>query len=141
MIYSLAAHAVGILALCLCRFHGGLCQFVHAVHFYRNVFTAVPSGKVREVASMLKAIHAQEGRPAAEEKARAVAAKLREMKGPPPLGLHLLTGANTPAKFENYVQAVTAHQIELKSFNPAYPDRTFLLNEIAFVHRIIWASQ
>ena len=50
------------------------------VHFYRNVFTAVPSGKVREVASMLKAIHAQEDRPAAEEKARAVAAKLREMK-------------------------------------------------------------
>ena len=36
---------------------------------------------------------------------------------------------------------ITAHQIELKSFNPAYPDRIFLLNEIAFVHRIIWASQ
>lgn len=52
------------------------------VHFYRNVFTAVPSGRVREVASMLKAIHAQEDRPAAEEKARAVAAKLREMKLP-----------------------------------------------------------
>jgi len=36
---------------------------------------------------------------------------------------------------------LTAHQIELKSFNPAYPDRTFLLAEIAFVHRIVWASQ
>jgi phage repressor protein C with HTH and peptisase S24 domain len=36
---------------------------------------------------------------------------------------------------------LTAHQIELKSFNPAYPDRIFLLNEIAFVHRIVWASQ
>jgi transposase-like protein len=30
------------------------------VHFYRNVFSLVPSGKVREVAAMLKAIHAQE---------------------------------------------------------------------------------
>jgi putative transposase len=38
------------------------------VHFYRNVFTAVPKGKVKEVAAMLKAIHAQEDRQAAEEK-------------------------------------------------------------------------
>lgn len=50
------------------------------VHFYRNVFTAVPSGKVKEVASMLKAIHAQEDRAAAVEKSRAVVTKLREMK-------------------------------------------------------------
>ncbi len=50
------------------------------VHFYRNVFTAVPSGRVREVAAMLKAIHAQEDKAAAQEKARAVVAKLREMK-------------------------------------------------------------
>jgi transposase-like protein len=32
------------------------------VHFYRNVFSHVPSTKVREVAHMLKAIHAQESR-------------------------------------------------------------------------------
>jgi len=50
------------------------------VHFYRNVFTAVPSGKVREVAAMLKAIHAQEDRAAAMEKAQSVVAKLRELK-------------------------------------------------------------
>ena len=30
------------------------------VHFYRNVFSVIPRGKMREVASMLKAIHAQE---------------------------------------------------------------------------------
>ena len=30
------------------------------VHFYRNVFSHVPNGKVRVVAAMLKAIHAQE---------------------------------------------------------------------------------
>jgi putative transposase len=50
------------------------------VHFYRNVWTAVPSGKVREVAAMLKAIHAQEDREAARQKAPQVVAKLREMK-------------------------------------------------------------
>src|SRR5262249_20561912 len=49
------------------------------VHFYRNVFTAVPRGKVKEVAAMLKAIHAQEDRAAAELKARAVAEKLEGM--------------------------------------------------------------
>jgi transposase-like protein len=50
------------------------------VHFYRNVFTAVPRGKVREVAAMLKAIHAQEDRKAALEKAAAVTAKLEAME-------------------------------------------------------------
>lgn len=50
------------------------------VHFYRNVFTVVPKGKVKEVAAMLKAIHAQEDRAAAQEKLSAVVAKLRAMK-------------------------------------------------------------
>lgn len=51
-----------------------------AVHFYRNVWTAVPTSKVREVAAMLKAIHAQEDLEAAREKAALVVTKLREMK-------------------------------------------------------------
>jgi len=51
-----------------------------AVHFYRNVFSHVPRGKVREVATMLKAIHAQESRAAALDKAQDVVAKLRAMK-------------------------------------------------------------
>jgi len=50
------------------------------VHFYRNVFTAVPKGRMRDVAAMLKAIHAQEDRQAASEKAQAVAEKLKGMK-------------------------------------------------------------
>ena len=50
------------------------------VHFYRNVFSVVPKGKVRTVAMMLKAIHAQEGKEAARQKAAQVAGKLREMK-------------------------------------------------------------
>ncbi len=36
---------------------------------------------------------------------------------------------------------MTAQRIELKSFNPAFDDRNFALGEIAFAHRIIWASQ
>jgi putative transposase len=50
------------------------------VHFYRNVFTVVPKSKVKEVAAMLKAIHSQEDRQAAEEKAAAVVKKLKGMK-------------------------------------------------------------
>ena len=50
------------------------------VHFYRNVFSVVPKGKVKLVAAMLKAIHAQEDRDAAREKAQAVVAKLEAMK-------------------------------------------------------------
>jgi len=50
------------------------------VHFYRNVFTVVPRGKVKEVAIMLKAIHACEDHQAAMEKAEAVAAKLEAKK-------------------------------------------------------------
>jgi transposase-like protein len=50
------------------------------VHFYRNVWTAVPTGKVKEVAAMLKAIHAQEDAKAAKEKALQVVEKLRAMR-------------------------------------------------------------
>ena len=52
------------------------------VHFYRNVFSHVPKGKVGDVARMLKAIHAQEDRRSAEDKVREVIAKLRTMKLP-----------------------------------------------------------
>jgi transposase-like protein len=50
------------------------------VHFYRNVYSAVPRGKVREVALMLKAIHSQEDLTAAREKAETVVEKLKTMK-------------------------------------------------------------
>lgn len=46
------------------------------VHFYRNVFRTVPKGKVRAVAAMLKAIHAQEDRGAAKRKLEEVVEKL-----------------------------------------------------------------
>ncbi|MEM0967683.1 MAG: IS256 family transposase [Verrucomicrobiota bacterium] len=50
------------------------------VHFYRNVWTAVPPGKVKVVAAMLKAIHASEDLEAARTKAADVALKLKSMK-------------------------------------------------------------
>jgi transposase-like protein len=50
------------------------------VHFYRNVFSVVPNGKMKEVAAMLKAIHAQEDAKEALKKARVVADKLDKMK-------------------------------------------------------------
>lgn len=35
----------------------------------------------------------------------------------------------------------SARRVELKSLNPAHPDYSFELTEVAWVHRIIWASQ
>src|SRR6516165_1926112 len=46
------------------------------VHWYRNIFSHVPSTKVREIAAMLKAIHAGEDIAAAREKAIRVIEKL-----------------------------------------------------------------
>ena len=50
------------------------------VHWYRNVMSVVPKGKVKEVMAMLKAIHAQEDRQAARDKAGLVAEKLGTMR-------------------------------------------------------------
>ena len=50
------------------------------VHFYRNVFSQAPRGKVAEVSRMLKPIHAQEDLAAARDKAHAVVEKLKKMK-------------------------------------------------------------
>ncbi len=50
------------------------------VHFYRNMFSVVPKSKVKLVAKMLKAIHAQESKKASREKAKAVVAELHAMK-------------------------------------------------------------
>jgi transposase-like protein len=52
------------------------------VHFYRNVLSVAPKGRARAVAAMLKAIHAQEDRESARQKAEAVVAKLEAMKLP-----------------------------------------------------------
>ena len=53
------------------------------VHFYRNIFSVVPKSKVKIVAKMLKAIHAQESKKASREKAKAVVAELRALLARP----------------------------------------------------------
>lgn len=35
----------------------------------------------------------------------------------------------------------SARRVEVKSLNPAHPDYSFDLTEIAWIHRIVWASQ
>jgi putative transposase len=50
------------------------------VHWYRDLFSHVPAGKMREVALMLKAIHAQESLEAAQRKVVEVVEKLRAMR-------------------------------------------------------------
>ena len=50
------------------------------VHSYRNVFSVVPRQKMREVARMLKAIHASEDREVAQATANRVVRKLKKMK-------------------------------------------------------------
>ena len=50
------------------------------IYFYRNVFSHVPAAKVRDVAHMLRAIHAQESREAAEQKARMIIEELKARK-------------------------------------------------------------
>ena len=52
------------------------------VHFYRNIFSVTPLSKGKEVAAMLKAIHAQEDLESAREKAKLVIEKLKGMKLP-----------------------------------------------------------
>ena len=50
------------------------------VHFYRNIFSITPRKKMKDVALMLIAIHSQESKEAAREKAIQVAKKLKTMK-------------------------------------------------------------
>mgnify|MGYP002538271400 CR=1 FL=1 len=50
------------------------------VHFYRNVFSVVPKSKIKLVAKMLKAIHAQESKAACRRKAKEVVDELHAMK-------------------------------------------------------------
>jgi putative transposase len=84
------------------------------VHFYRNVFTVVPKGKAKEVAAMLKAIHAQEDKEAALAKAEAVAAKLDGMRLAKAAGLVRAGIAETLA----YMAFPREHWRSLRTNNP-----------------------
>lgn len=52
------------------------------VYLYRDVFSVVPKSKAKNVARMLKAIHALESKRSAREKAHSVVAELKYMKPP-----------------------------------------------------------
>jgi len=84
------------------------------VHFYRNVFSHVPSTKVREVSHMLKAVHAQENRIAAEEKARAIVAALRRQRL---MRAAELVDANIGETL-TYYAFPDSHWIKLRTNNP-----------------------
>jgi putative transposase len=85
-----------------------------AVHFYRNVFSHTPSSKVREVAAMLKAIHAQENRAAAEAKATDVVTKLKAMK----LGAAAELVENAIHETLTFFAYPPQHWLKLKTNNP-----------------------
>jgi putative transposase len=84
------------------------------VHFYRNAFSLVPSGKVRDVSKMLKAIHAQEDRKAAAEKMKSVISDLRAMKLAKAAGLLEEHGHETLT----YYGFPDSHWIKLRTNNP-----------------------
>ena len=84
------------------------------VHWYRNVFTAVPKGKVKAVTAMLKAIHAQEDRQAARRKAEDVAAKLEAMK----LGKAAQIVREGVEETLSYMAFPTEHWRQIRTNNP-----------------------
>jgi putative transposase len=84
------------------------------VHFYRNVFTNVPTTKVKEVAAMLKAIHAQEDRQAAMEKATLVVGKLKATK----LAAAARTVEDRIAETLTYTAFPREHWRKLRTNNP-----------------------
>jgi len=84
------------------------------VHWYRNIFKNVPREKVRKVAAMLKAIHAQEDLKAAKEKASLVVTKLKQMR----LGkaaAQVEQGVNETLTYMNYPEE---HRLRIRSNNP-----------------------
>ena len=84
------------------------------VHFYRNVISLVPSGKARDVSRMLKAIHAQEDRKAAEGKMQSVIADLRRMK----LGKAAELLEEYGQETLSYYGFPDSHWIKLRTNNP-----------------------
>jgi len=84
------------------------------VHFYRNVLSAVPRGKMRMVSDMLKAIHAQEDRESALAKAEAVAVKLSEMG----LGKASQTVSEGAEETSRYMHFPREYWLRLRTNNP-----------------------
>ncbi len=84
------------------------------VHFYRNVLRVVPTGKVREVVALLKAIHAQEDKEAALAKAQQVVAKLEGLRLGQAAELVRAAVAETLA----YMSFPREHWVRIRTNNP-----------------------
>ena len=84
------------------------------VHWHRNVLSDVPSGKSREVAAMLKAIHAQEDKPAAVAKGVDVIEKLRTMR----LAKAAVLLAESLDETLSYMQFPSEHWRRIRTNNP-----------------------
>ncbi len=88
------------------------------VHFYRNVFAKTPTRLRKQVAKMLKAIHAQESKEAARLKARSVIEQLRFMKLKEAAAIiesgieETLTYMDKPFPFEHWVRIRTNNVLE-----------------------------
>jgi len=84
------------------------------VHWYRNVFSMVPREKVKAVAAMLKAIHAQEDQESAQKKAQDVVDKLRAMR----LGKAAQIVAEGAAETFAYYNFPREHWQKIRTNNP-----------------------
>lgn len=84
------------------------------VHWYRNVLRLVPKGKAKEVAAMLKAIHAQEDREAALKKAEDVALKLSAMR----LDKAAVLVRESVAETLSYMYFPSEHWRQIRTNNP-----------------------
>lgn len=84
------------------------------VHWYRNAWSCVPKGKVKEVAAMLKAIHAQEDHAAAQKKAADVAEKLTAMK----LGQAAAFVRESVEQTLSYMAFPPEHWLRIRTNNP-----------------------
>jgi len=84
------------------------------VHFYRNVFSHVPSTKVKQVVLMLKAIHAQESLCEATDKAERVVESLKTMK----LSKAAELVANKINETLTYYRYPQPHWVRIRTNNP-----------------------
>ena len=84
------------------------------VHFYRNVFSHVPSTKVKQVAMMLKAVHAQESKQAAQQKQADIVDQLTQMK----LGKAAELVGSSMGETLSYYDFPPTHWVRIRTNNP-----------------------
>ena len=84
------------------------------VHFYRNVFSHVPNAKMKEIARMLKAIHAQESLASARIKAADIVEQLRQMR----LGKAATLVEDAIEETLTYYRFPANHWVRIRTNNP-----------------------